>query len=523
MHRRIALPAALALALALTGCGRPSTGPAPADGPAPAAAAPLPDLAALHADVPGIAWHAGDIESAFAAARTTGRPVLLFWGAQWCPLCKQLKASVFARPDFIEKSKLFVPVYLDGDLPAAQKWGDVFRVTGYPTVVVITPDRTEITRLAGGMDLTLYAGLLDTALGDVRPVQDLVDLAADGTGPLATDDCRRLAYHAFTLEDEAVFAAARLADAFERAAARCPADLGRERARLTLLAAGALGRDRATAIIAGAAPDERHRRLIRAADRVLADRDAALANLDVLAGLGATFFTAARRGEPDLVPGLLARWNAVADAAASDPRFTPGDRLAAERLKIAAARAVADDGLVPAPVVAAAVARAEAMLAEKLGAYDRAGVVNAAVNVYLDLNELDRARALLTDAAATSPTPWYYLADLALVEERAGNGARAVELLAEAWAKSTGTASRLQWGYNYVSGLVRLRPDDTAAIEEAALQMLGELKGPDDLHRRSRQRLGKLRQQLADWNTTPERAAVVAGFEAALARQEAGG
>ena len=89
--------------------------------------------------------------------KASNKPVLLYWGAQWCPPCKQLKSAVFSRPDFIEKSKLFVAVYLDGDLPDAQKWGDVFRVTGYPTVVVLKPDRTEITRIAGNMDLSLYA------------------------------------------------------------------------------------------------------------------------------------------------------------------------------------------------------------------------------------------------------------------------------------------------------------------------------------------------------------------------------
>ena len=113
--------------------------------------------------------------------KASNKPVLLYWGAQWCPPCKQLKSAVFSRPDFIEKSKLFVAVYLDGDLPDAQKWGDVFRVTGYPTVVVLKPDRTEITRIAGNMDLSLYARVLDDALGDVRPVKDVVALATKAT------------------------------------------------------------------------------------------------------------------------------------------------------------------------------------------------------------------------------------------------------------------------------------------------------------------------------------------------------
>ena len=154
------------IAITLASCARGA--------PARAAAAPAKpeapvDVAQEHADPSGIAWFNGDVDAAFKSAQAANKPVLLYWGAQWCPPCKQLQSAVFSRPDFIEKSKLFVAVHLDGDLPDAQKWGDVFRVTGYPTVVVFKPDRTEITRIAGNMDLSLYAGVLDNALGDVRP------------------------------------------------------------------------------------------------------------------------------------------------------------------------------------------------------------------------------------------------------------------------------------------------------------------------------------------------------------------
>src|SRR6187455_3814008 len=193
---RVAAMAAICVCV-LGACGRGDAASAP-----PAQAKPaVSSLASLHADAPGIAWFDGDVDAAFKSAQASNKPVLLYWGAQWCPPCTQLKSAVFSRPDFIEKSKLFVAVYLDGDLPDAQKWGDVFRVTGYPTVVVLKPDRTEITRIAGNMDLWSYARVLDDALGDVRPVRDVIALATEGAAPLSATDCRRLAYHAFDLED----------------------------------------------------------------------------------------------------------------------------------------------------------------------------------------------------------------------------------------------------------------------------------------------------------------------------------
>ena len=88
-------------------------------------------------------------------------------------------------------------VLLDGDDPGAQKWGEVFHVSGYPTVLILRPDRTELARIAGGMDLTQYAEVLDLVLGDVRPVQAVLASLDASSASLSQDDCRRLAYNAW--------------------------------------------------------------------------------------------------------------------------------------------------------------------------------------------------------------------------------------------------------------------------------------------------------------------------------------
>ena len=46
-----------------------------------------------------------DIDKAFAAAKAQNKPVLLYWGAVWCPPCNQLKATLFNRQDFAEQSQ----------------------------------------------------------------------------------------------------------------------------------------------------------------------------------------------------------------------------------------------------------------------------------------------------------------------------------------------------------------------------------------------------------------------------------
>ena len=110
--------------------------------------------------------------------------------------------------------------------------------------------------------------------------------------------------------------------------------------------------------------------------------------------------------------------------------------------------------------------------------------------------------------------PQDHIGDLADVEEHLGNKQRSVELLAEAYAKAKGPASRFQWGYQYLEGLLRLTPDDLATIEKVGLQVMAELDGPNSVHRRTLSRLNKLDAELREWNTSPAREAVAAKLRA---------
>jgi thiol:disulfide interchange protein len=100
-----------------------------------------------------VAWLAAttdaQIESAFAQSRTEQKPLLLYWGAKWCPPCNHLKATLFNRQDFVERSRSFVAVNIDGDSPGAQKLGARFKVVGYPTMILFNPAGAELTRLPG--------------------------------------------------------------------------------------------------------------------------------------------------------------------------------------------------------------------------------------------------------------------------------------------------------------------------------------------------------------------------------------
>jgi tetratricopeptide (TPR) repeat protein/thiol-disulfide isomerase/thioredoxin len=469
---------------------------------------------ALHADAPsGIAW-SYDVETALAQAEREAKPVFLYWGAVWCPYCADLKAHVFARRDIQEKLKLFVTIYLDGDDAGAQKWGEEFAIAGYPTVLALDADRQELARIAGGMDVAVYAEMLDLVLGDVRPVSALLGSLEDGADPLSADDCRRLAYNGWGLGDES---GTEIAALLARAIERCPVDAQVERARLTAIATAYAVDAETHEIEFGEPPSPELTQLIAATRALVAERELAIAAGEALLYLSEDFFKVVHGLDEASAAELAEDWGTIMDAAADDARFTEGDRLGAVRSKVLAVKTLVGDGIVPPELEAAARARADAALARTAGTPAAPGTINAAVNLFVALDDLPRAYAVAEAAVAHAKTPYYHMADLAYLDEHMGRTDSAIEWLERAYRESQGPATRFQWGTNYVRGLIRMRPDDEAAVRDAMLAVLSELEGPNRIYRRSRARLETLDADLREWNIDGKHANAIAAIRERMA------
>ena len=492
---------ALLSATLLAACGgRPSTEDRPATDAGKATtgstAAPA-DQSNESARPEGIAWFDGSVEEAFAAAKAADKPVLLYWGAAWCPPCHQLKVTVFAEPGFRQKTTLFVPVYLDGDEAGAQRWGEHFRIAGYPTLLALNPDQTEIKRIAGGMDLNQFAVLLDDALENRQgAAAALAALAAGGTGagPASVDACRRVAWNAWGLSDEMRRGEPQLAQQLLAAAGRCrPLDaaLG---LRLHAFAAAAAG---AAAVAHGTPLDGRHADPL---EEMLRDTNAATPHLDALRYLAPQYFEALARRDAAAAQRLLLRFEAVMQQASTDPRFAVADQLGALYSALLAHDAVPSAAAAGTGLADGARLRVQAELARlPSDPWLRSNVVTGLLEVLDALGDHEQAYEVARAEVETSRYGYYFMSTLADICESLGRSDEALDWYERSYRESKGTATRFQWGAAYLQAVLRLAPEDLARVRDAGNAVLGELAQPDAIFSRSRQRLENLDGQLRKW------------------------
>ena len=507
----------LLVSLVVSGCSRQQPATAPTTAPAPVTTAT--EAAGTTHLPPGIDWFAGDVDAAFAAAREANKPLFLYWGAEWCPPCAQIKSTIFNKREFQERSRLFVPVYLDGDTPSAQRHGERFGIVGYPTMILFRPDGTEITRLPGTVDIARYATILDVALAAARPVAEILAAASTG-GEVTANDWRLLAYYSWATDDGRILPMDERVATFRRLYERCPPEVRPECGRLYFEYLGAAARS--------AKPDKPALDgLQRAAARrelsmLLAAAPVAQANVDNLlygskdiVGLLSDAGSTERRQLTDAWRAALDRLTAQDGAGA----LSGPEQLDLVRARILLARLDAPDAPLPPALVDEAhqaVARVDAATPD---GYARHASIYAAAGLLKEAGLDAEAQRLLEAELEKSKSPYYFMLELAAQAKKSGRVDEATAWMERAYAGAEGPATRFQWGYNYLVGLLEMTPADTARIERVGLEVLGELDdSPDAFYQRTRMRLEQLSGKLLEWSAgNAERAAVLARLRARTA------
>ena len=503
--------AILTLLAVLAACSRQEA-PPPA-----AAAAPVVSAASAPHDAPekpGIAWRQAvsdaDVDAAFADAKSANKPVFVYWGAKWCPPCNQVKATLFNRQDFIERSRAFVPVYIDGDSPGAQKLGSRFAVRGYPTMVLFNPAGAEVTRLPGEVDAAQYTQVLTLGISAQRPVKAVLADARTGNAGLSANDWKLLAFYSWETDEQQVLPKAQSVAVLRQLAQGCPADQPETSQRLLLkaLTAGDAAQVKAT-------PADRERVLA-----LLADPAAARAQMDVLTVSAADLVRVLSAAKTPERPQLLAAFDGALKGLQADATLSRADRLTALIARVDLARSdLAKDAAPALPEALLAEVREQSARADReiTDGYERQAVITSAADMLEMAGLLDESDALLKSNLAKSHSPYYLMLGLAANAKKRGDKAGALNWYEASFEKSEGPATRLQWGARYLAALVDLSPQDDARIERAAQQLFTEAAGqPGAFYERSGRSLQRASDKLLAWQRTPGQRAAVKRLQAQL-------
>jgi len=188
--------------------------------------------------------------------------------------------------------------------------------------------------------------------------------------------------------------------------------------------------------------------------------------------------------------------------------------------KVELARLDDKDGPLPPALVDEVKAQAARVDREIADLDERQAVIPLTGAVLARAGLLDESDALLTAELKRSHSPYYYMSQLASNAKRRGTPegkAAAVDWSRQAYDRAQGTATRLRWGSSYLNALLELTPQDAAAVEKAATQVLGEV-GPDSvqLTGNNRAALDRMSKRLAAWNKDGRHDDVLARLAGAL-------
>jgi len=423
----------------------------------------------------GVAWHKGSVESAFKLAKEQNKHLFLYWGAIWCPPCNHIKKKVFTNPSFQKEVKNFLAVYLDGDTESAQIWGEKLKASGYPTMLVMTPDAKELMRFPTSVDAKKYTELLRTSKKRKISIEDLLKKKRP-----SDEEWSQLAFYSWGQNKE-------IRDKlglYEKLYNKVPLRLKEERAALLLNYIGQLTKNKKTKRLKTPLGKE--------FVKIINQKVLARKFVSTLAYSGGKYIDylfddiQSRIRHHKKLGQLLGELS-------SDKSLTIEERLfsLAYEMNIA----LEDEKLLPAFQKKLLLKVKETDREAKDG-YTRQDAMSTVIWILKKSKLLKEAKSYAEKELSKSIAPYYFMSYLASIEKELGNPDAQLAWSRKAWEASKGGSTRFQWGTSYLRTMIDNNKKKNFAKDFKSI--ISELlKQPDAFSGRNKKRLERLQKSLA--------------------------
>ncbi|MEK6624175.1 MAG: thioredoxin family protein, partial [Bdellovibrionota bacterium] len=428
----------------------------------------------------GIDWYKHGAGSAFEHARKSSQPLFLYWGAVWCPPCNQIKKTIFSSPQFQQAVKSFIPVYLDGDAPDAQKWGAKLKTSGYPTMLIMNGDMQEIMRLPTGVTVDEYVRLMQNALETMRPMKEILALALKGKRKQKATpaDWERLAGYSWGQDEERTIAAKDRHKTFEqlwkKSVKLSPVTHSRFYL-LHLLTQAEVEKEKALK-----EPKKKKNakileppiKMAQEFITLLKSSELYMANLETMNWQAKEIMEYLFPIESDLKREAKKMWREHALRSIENVQISLDERMSS-----LAPLLIVDESSDLSQLI---IEKARWVDQTAQGVYERQAVMSTAIYLLRESKQYDEAVRLAQSELAKSSSPFYFMSELSGIAKDRGYKKESIEWSRKAWEASIGDNTRFQWGTTHILNILELTPEDARGIETALTQVVHEvLPKPD--------------------------------------------